>query len=52
VRVYLVMRDNLRTFKQEVIVDPQWGTSGGLRVEQRSAFPLTILTMIPTVDVS
>ena len=42
----------LRTFKQEVFIDPQWGTSGGLRVEQRSAFPLTILTMIPTVDVS
>jgi hypothetical protein len=42
----------LKTFKEELTIDPQWGYNGGLRLEQRSAFPLTILAVIPNVDVS
>lgn len=42
----------LKTHKEELTIDPQWGYSGGIRLEQRSAFPLTILSVIPNVDVS
>lgn len=41
----------LRSYKQEVIVQPQWSKGGGLRIEQRSPFPLAILSVIPYVDV-
>jgi hypothetical protein len=40
----------LRTFKQEVIIEPQWSKGGGVRIEQRSPLPLAILSVIPTVD--
>jgi hypothetical protein len=41
----------LKTFKQEVSIDPQWTKGGGIRIEQRSPLPLAILSVIPTVDI-
>jgi len=41
----------LRTFKQEVIIDPQWSKGGGVRIEQRDPLPMAILSVIPEVDV-
>ena len=42
----------LKTFKQEIYIDPQWSKGGGIRIEQRAPFPLAILSVIPEVDVS
>jgi len=41
----------LKTYKQEVFIQPQWSKGGGLRIEQRSPLPMTILSVIPQVDV-
>lgn len=41
----------LKTFKQEVIIDPLWSKGGGLRIEQRAPLPLSILSIIPDIDV-
>jgi len=41
----------LRTYKQEVVIDPQWSKGGGVRIEQRSPLPMAILSVIPRVDV-
>ena len=41
----------LKTFKQEVIIDPQWGLGGGIRIEQRDPLPLAILAIVPEVSV-
>lgn len=41
----------LKTFKQEIIIDPLWSKGGGLRIEQRDPLPLSILSIIPDVDV-
>lgn len=41
----------LRTFKMEVTIDPQWSKGGGVRIEQRSPLPLSILSVIPEVDI-
>ena len=41
----------LRTFKEEVMIDPQWNKGGGIRIEQRAPLPMAILSVIPTVDV-
>jgi hypothetical protein len=41
----------LRTFKQQVIIEPQWARGGGVRIEQRSPLPMAILSVIPQVDV-
>ena len=41
----------LKTFKQEVIIDPLWAKGGGIRIEQRSPLPLSILSIIPDIDV-
>ncbi len=41
----------LKTFKQEVPINPQWTKGGGVRIEQRSPLPLAILSVIPTVDI-
>lgn len=41
----------LKTYKGEVIVDPQWTKGGGLRIEQRSPLPMSILSVIPQVDI-
>lgn len=42
---------SLKTYKQEVVIDPQWSRGGGVRIEQRSPLPLAILSVIPRVDV-
>jgi hypothetical protein len=42
---------SLKTYKQEVVIDPQWGKGGGVRIEQRSPLPLNILSVVPRVDV-
>lgn len=41
----------LKTFKQEVIIEPQWSLGGGIRIEQRDPLPLTILAIVPEVSV-
>jgi len=41
----------LKTYKQEVIIDPEWGKSGGVRVEQREPLPMAVLSVIPQVDI-
>jgi len=41
----------LKTFKQEIMIDPLWSKGGGLRIEQRSPLPLSILSIIPDIDV-
>jgi hypothetical protein len=41
----------LKTYKQEVIIDPQWSKGGGVRIEQRSPLPMAILSVIPQVDI-
>lgn len=40
----------LRTFKEEILIEPQWSKGGGIRIEQRSPLPLAILSIIPRVD--
>lgn len=42
----------LRTGKEEIFIDPQWSSSGGIRIEQRSPLPMAILAVIPDVDIS
>ena len=42
---------SLKTFKDEVFIEPQWSKGGGVRIEQRSPLPLSILSVIPDVDV-
>ena len=42
----------LKTFKQAVDIAPGWSQGGGIRIEQRSPLPLTILSVIPKIDVS
>jgi len=42
----------LKTFKQSVIIQPGWAKSGGLKIEQRDPFPMTILSIVPSVDIS
>ena len=41
----------LKTFKQEVIIDPLWSKGGGVRIEQRSPLPMAILSVIPRIDI-
>tara|TARA_R110000787_G_C13443392_1_gene446710 strand:+ start:29843 stop:32164 length:2322 start_codon:yes stop_codon:yes gene_type:complete len=41
----------LKTYKQEVFIQPQWSKGGGLRIEQRAPLPMAILSVIPQVDV-
>jgi len=41
----------LKTYKQEIYIEPQWSKGGGVRIEQRSPLPLSILSVIPQVDV-
>ena len=42
----------LKTFKEEVTISPQYNKGGAVRIEQRSPFPLGILAIIPTIDIS
>lgn len=41
----------LRTFKQEVYIEPGWSKGGGVRIEQRAPLPLAILSVTPRFDV-
>lgn len=41
----------LKTYKAEVIIDPQWSKGGGLRIEQRAPLPMAILSVIPQIDI-
>lgn len=41
----------LKTFKQEIHIDPQWSKGGGVRIEQRVPLPMAVLSVIPQVDV-
>lgn len=42
---------SLKTYKQEVPIEPLWSKGGGVRIEQRSPLPMAILSVIPQVDV-
>ena len=42
----------LKSFKQEVAISSGWGRGGAVKIEQRSPFPLNILSVISNVDVS
>ena len=42
---------SLKTYKAEAIIEPQWAKGGGVRIEQRSPLPLSILSVIPDVDI-
>lgn len=41
----------LKTYKQDVFIEPQWAKGGGIRIEQRSPLPMAILSIIPQVDI-
>ena len=41
----------LKTYKQEIYIEPQWSKGGGIRIEQRAPLPMAILSIIPQVDV-
>jgi len=41
----------LRTYKADVYIDPVWPKGGGLRIEQRAPLPMTILSVIPEIDI-
>ena len=41
----------LKTFKEVVNIEPEWQKGGGIRIEQRSPLPLTVLSVIPKVDI-
>jgi len=41
----------LKTHKQEVTINPEWNLGGGIRVQQRSPLPLTVLSIIPEISV-
>lgn len=40
-----------KTYIAEAIVDDHWDKSGAVRIEQRSPLPLSILSVIPDIDV-
>lgn len=42
----------LRTSKESVYTEPSWELGGGLRVQQDNPFPMAVLSVIPSVDVS
>jgi hypothetical protein len=41
----------LKTNKQEIYIEPVWSLGGGIRIEQRDPLPMSILSVIPEVDV-
>ena len=41
----------LRTYKQEVYINPQWEKGGGVRIEQRDPLPMAVLSIIPQIDI-
>jgi len=42
----------LRSYKQEIFIEPDWSRGGGVRIEQRAPLPMAILSVIPKFDVS
>ena len=42
---------SLTSSKESIYVQPQWSKGGGVRIEQRSPLPLTVLSIIPVVDI-
>lgn len=42
----------LQTNKQAVYTEPGWNLGGGLRITQSNPFPMAVLSVIPTLDVS
>lgn len=42
----------LKTFKESVTIQPGWNRSGGLKIEQRDPFPMSILSIVPAIDIS
>lgn len=42
----------LKSYKQDVIIQPEWTQNGSFRVEQRAAMPLAILSVTVDVDIS
>ena len=40
----------LKSYKQEIMVESNWGRAGGVRIEQRSPLPMAILSVIPRFD--
>ncbi len=41
----------LKTFTMDLSIEPQWGKSGSIRVQQRDPLPLAILAVIPDVSI-
>lgn len=41
----------LKSGKEKISNEPEWGSTGGLRIEQRAPLPLAITSIIPDVDV-
>lgn len=42
----------LRSWKYEQVMPPNWNRAGAVQIEQRSPLPLTILSIVPRVDIS
>jgi len=42
----------LKSFQDEVIIDPKWGRGGGIRIEQRDPLPMGILALTPDASTS
>lgn len=41
----------LKTYKSDVFIEPQWSKGGGVRIEQRAPLPMSILSVIPQIDI-
>ena len=41
---------SLKTYKADVYIDPSWNQGGGIRIEQRAPLPMSILSVIPEID--
>jgi len=41
----------LRTFKENIDIEPKWSSGGGIRIEQRSPLPMGIISITPRFDV-
>lgn len=41
---------SLKTFKEEIYIEPTWSKGAAIRIEQRGPLPMAILSVIPDVD--
>lgn len=41
----------LKTYKADVHIQPQWSKGGGLRIQQQVPLPMSILSIIPQIDI-